>query len=150
MKTYAEKLKDPRWQRKRLEVMRRDQFACQICGESQMTLHVHHRYYIQGRMPWEYPNWSFKTLCANCHSDVHDQSLYDDEGRIGYDEFEDIFDFLGADDPESRMEIWDLSVELAMMASQMGGKPSDAIKKIIPIIQEMIQALPEMEPQNNH
>ena len=30
--TYTEKLKDPRWQKKRLEILERDNWECQDCG----------------------------------------------------------------------------------------------------------------------
>jgi 5-methylcytosine-specific restriction endonuclease McrA len=67
MKTYSEKLKDPRWQRKRLEIMQRDGFACRVCDDTTSTLHVHHIRYIKGREPWEYKDFYFVTLCADCH-----------------------------------------------------------------------------------
>jgi len=53
-RSYAEKLKDPRWQRKRLEVMKRADFACENCGDRESTLNVHHGYYEPGLDPWEY------------------------------------------------------------------------------------------------
>lgn len=39
--TYAEKLKDPRWQKKRLERMDKDQWTCRECGSTTTTLSVH-------------------------------------------------------------------------------------------------------------
>lgn len=66
---YALKLKDPRWQRRRLEIMQRDDFACQKCSAKTDTLHVHHRFYIYGRSPWEYPDNALVTLCLNCHEE---------------------------------------------------------------------------------
>lgn len=70
-KTYIELLRDPRWQRKRLEVMSRDQFRCLQCGSKVKTLNVHHQYYIKGRMPWEYSNDSLLTLCEDCHHGIN-------------------------------------------------------------------------------
>jgi 5-methylcytosine-specific restriction endonuclease McrA len=64
---YYQKLKDPRWQKKRLEVMQRDGFSCQICFDTDSTLNVHHRRYIQGNEPWEYENYLLVTLCESCH-----------------------------------------------------------------------------------
>jgi hypothetical protein len=64
---YAERLRDPRWQRKRLEVMQRDEFTCQECFSSEKTLNVHHGYYIKGNDPWDYPMSSIHTLCEECH-----------------------------------------------------------------------------------
>lgn len=64
---YREKFKDPRWQKKRLDIMSRDNFTCQICGETERTLNVHHRIYERGREPWEYNNDLLVTLCQPCH-----------------------------------------------------------------------------------
>lgn len=67
MNTYAEKLKDPRWQKKRLQIMNRDGFKCQKCFNDQRTLHVHHKKYEQGLEPWEYDTELLITLCESCH-----------------------------------------------------------------------------------
>ena len=40
---YDELLKDPRWQRKRLEAMQADKFTCQMCFRSDKPLNVHHK-----------------------------------------------------------------------------------------------------------
>ena len=65
--TYLAKLRDPRWQKKRLEVMCRDGFACVECGDATTTLNVHHRRYVRGREPWEYAGDLLVTLCERCH-----------------------------------------------------------------------------------
>jgi hypothetical protein len=49
--TYSEKLKDPRWQRKRLEVMDLAGWRCAYCASKSHTLAVHHMRYVAGRMP---------------------------------------------------------------------------------------------------
>lgn len=67
---YSDKLKDPRWQKKRLEILNRDGFACLACDDEKSTLHVHHCYYVSKREPWDYPNESLLTFCAKCHKDV--------------------------------------------------------------------------------
>ena len=64
---YSDLLKNPLWQRKRLEIMKRDKWKCFWCGDNTTTLHVHHIRYIYGRNPWEYDNSNFITLCENCH-----------------------------------------------------------------------------------
>lgn len=74
--TYADKLKDPRWQKKRLEILNRDDFTCQICYDGESTLHVHHKYYILNREPWEYPDNLLITLCENCHK--HEEEELED------------------------------------------------------------------------
>ena len=65
--TYSEKLKDPRWQRKRLEIFERDNFECQCCHNNSQTLNVHHLIYHNNKNPWEYPNSELMTLCEDCH-----------------------------------------------------------------------------------
>lgn len=71
--TYREQLLHPNWQRKRLEIMQRDEFRCQLCYDDQRTLHVHHKQYAKGRMAWEYPNDELVTLCEQCHDTMHEQ-----------------------------------------------------------------------------
>lgn len=70
-KTYSEKLKDPRWQRKRLEIMQRDEFRCRLCADKDSTLHVHHLRYRRDAEPWEYANESLVTVCDGCHEELH-------------------------------------------------------------------------------
>jgi len=66
-RSYSELLKDPRWQKKRLKIMERDEFTCQSCFDSENTLNIHHKYYIHGKAPWEYPDELLITLCKECH-----------------------------------------------------------------------------------
>lgn len=66
--TYAEKLKDPRWQRRRLEVFNRDNFTCIYCGEKTKELQVHHVLYLSSRDPWEYDENHLVTACIDCHA----------------------------------------------------------------------------------
>lgn len=72
--TYSDKLKDPRWQKKRLEILNRDGFKCLACQDDKSTLHVHHCYYVSKRQPWEYPNESLLTFCSKCHKEVDGDS----------------------------------------------------------------------------
>ena len=39
------------------------------------TLHIHHRYYIANRLPWQYDWQCFKTLCVNCHCNLHKETV---------------------------------------------------------------------------
>jgi hypothetical protein len=71
-KSYLELLKDPRWQKKRLEVMEQNDFKCEECGESKNTLNVHHGYYGKDLMPWEYETTTLHCLCEDCHMMRHD------------------------------------------------------------------------------
>jgi 5-methylcytosine-specific restriction endonuclease McrA len=70
--TYIELLQDPRWQKKRLEIMHRDEFTCQDCFDGTSPLSVHHKYYIHNTDPWDYPNEMLITLCDNCHKSWED------------------------------------------------------------------------------
>ena len=69
-KDYSELLKHPFWQRKRLEIMDRDKWACVKCSDIETTLHVHHLQYNNGCAPWEYDNKYLVTLCKDCHAEV--------------------------------------------------------------------------------
>ena len=66
-KSYSELLKDPRWQKKRLEVLERDGFKCQWCLSGEDELHVHHSFYDWKLKPWEYQMRYLHTLCSDCH-----------------------------------------------------------------------------------
>jgi len=71
---YREKLKDPKWQFVRRLVFQRDNYTCQSCGakrEWHYVLEVHHKRYISGRKPWEYPSNHLVTLCSRCHRHIH-------------------------------------------------------------------------------
>ncbi len=72
-KTYQELLRDPLWQRRKSEILNRDNFTCTACGNKEKTLHVHHIEYWSGRKPWEYPDDMLVTLCEDCHEKEHDR-----------------------------------------------------------------------------
>lgn len=69
--TYKEKLQSPKWQKKRLEILQRDNFQCFDCGNSESQLHVHHEIYFKDLEPWECPDECLTTLCSNCHEMYH-------------------------------------------------------------------------------
>lgn len=68
--TYAEKLKDPRWQKVRLQVFEAAGWRCEDCGESTKTLNCHHKYYERNTEPWDYPMEAFAALCNECHDEA--------------------------------------------------------------------------------
>ncbi len=70
---YLEKLKDPRWQKKRLEIFKRDGWKCKSCGSADKTLHVHHLFYFRGKEPWEINSGFLLTLCEDCHAPSQDE-----------------------------------------------------------------------------
>jgi len=77
--SYADKFLDPRWQKRRLEVLQRDDWSCTYCGDQETTLHVHHRWY-DGE-PWEAPLNALTTLCAECH-EVEQRSWRQEGARL--------------------------------------------------------------------
>ena len=79
---YAAERLDPRWQKKRLEIMQRDEFKCTECNDEKSTLNVHHRYYVKNREVWDYPAFSLVTLCEGCHSTAHPKLADDEESAM--------------------------------------------------------------------
>jgi hypothetical protein len=65
--TYSDKLKSPHWQKKRLEILSRDEFTCQYCFDKDTQLQVHHLKY-EGSKPEETNSDYLITLCVDCHS----------------------------------------------------------------------------------
>lgn len=74
MSSYSDKLKDVRWQKKRLQIMAKQEWTCQNCGDTQSPLHVHHTEYKAGLEPWEYPEEMLICLCESCHESTHKAS----------------------------------------------------------------------------
>ena len=70
---YSEKLKDPRWQKKRLEIFERDNFQCIKCKSGVKSLHIHHVRYKKNTEPWDYSNLDLITLCETCHGVEHNE-----------------------------------------------------------------------------
>lgn len=68
---YSDQLKHPNWQRRRLEVLQSADFACARCGERDKPLHAHHKVYLRGRFPWDYPDDLLECLCDPCHAAAH-------------------------------------------------------------------------------
>ena len=64
-KNYSTLLKNPKWQKKRLEIFQRDKWKCRLCGDKENTLHVHHLAY--GEFPWSINERFLITVCEDCH-----------------------------------------------------------------------------------
>lgn len=81
--TYKEQLADPRWQRKRLQILERDKFTCQYCLDTTTQLQVHHRRYDKTfqTLAWEYPNHVYQTLCKDCHKAISEH--IEEYGNVG-------------------------------------------------------------------
>ena len=83
--TYQEQLKNPKWQKKRLEILERDKFKCVCCGDEETTLHVHHIRYIKGKKAWDYEDYLLTTLCEDCHKIYHEFSYLKDVTLLNCD-----------------------------------------------------------------
>jgi 5-methylcytosine-specific restriction endonuclease McrA len=71
--SYQTDLQLPRWQRKRLEILQRDDFECVRCGDRELQVVVHHRsYHLR---PWDCPEFDLETLCQSHHQDEHKRPL---------------------------------------------------------------------------
>ena len=110
MSKYSEKFKDPRWQKKRLEILNRDKFTCQVCGETDEELHVHHGYYEKNLEPWEYDNNTLWTLCNGCHENTHEKttSIYKALATLWpqlYDEVSELLTIIDDINPSQLMKM---------------------------------------------
>lgn len=68
--TYSKQLQSPKWQRKRLQVLERDNFTCLSCGDTGEQLQIHHINYVYGKLPEDYELGEMITLCRDCHESV--------------------------------------------------------------------------------
>lgn len=107
--SYSEKLRDPRWQKKRLEVFSKNDFCCEMCGSSENTLHAHHKEYFKGREPWEYEANQLACICETCHKNEHDEE----------DSLKLVSSFLNVDGPNNRGEAASLITGYAGFAMGM-------------------------------
>ena len=75
MKTYAEKLKDPRWQEFRKKCFDHHGRTCTECGEDKTRgehHHIHHKRYFRDLEPWEYSMDDVTVICRECHEEIHE------------------------------------------------------------------------------
>ena len=72
MSEYANLLRSPLWQQKRLDILNSKGFKCEECSHTEKELHVHHRHYEKGCKPWEYDDAVYVVLCSECHANRHD------------------------------------------------------------------------------
>lgn len=100
---YSEKLKHPKWQRKRLEVLQRDDFKCCLCGDDETELHIHHLKYTGE--PFEAPLEHLQTICKVCHSNIEDHKEYNIEKCKG----------IISDDKQLRCYVYKLNSDLLLL-----------------------------------
>lgn len=60
-------------------------FDYAINGDSHhpIYLHVHHKYYIKDKLPWDYPDDALITMCAMCHFEFHQNNYVDIFDQLG-------------------------------------------------------------------
>jgi hypothetical protein len=73
---YEDQLKNPKWQKRRLERMGLADWKCERCGDDSEQLHIHHKQYHTwpsgARVaPWEYEDADLACLCETCHTLTH-------------------------------------------------------------------------------
>ena len=73
--TYQEQIKHPKWQKKRLEILERDEFQCRNCQSKTKQLHVHHLGYKKNTLIWDYDNKQLITYCEKCHNNWHTEQF---------------------------------------------------------------------------
>lgn len=74
--SYENQLKDPRWIKKRDEILKRDCYECFNCGDNYNNLEVHHIRYFKNKYAWEYSNNHLITLCRDCHKIEHEKYFH--------------------------------------------------------------------------
>jgi hypothetical protein len=58
---------NPGWQKRRLEIMQRDNWTCQRCYNTEEQLEVHHLVYRGKTKYQDYLDCELITLCRSCH-----------------------------------------------------------------------------------
>lgn len=131
MKKYSDLLKSPQWQKKRLEIFKRDNFTCQSCHATEVTLNVHHAVpYRKNTMPWEYENDELITLCEDCHAVIKD--LIEQCVEIVYGRCYDI----------------DSATEMSLLSMEIDGMTPREMRASINIIGS-IRSLRDLTPTQN-
>ncbi len=95
--TWLAQYRDPRWQRRRLEIFQRANFTCEYCQRTDLPLHVHHGIYRKGHAQWEYEDFELHCLCEECHhgETARSQVLKEWICRMDRDQFTLLYEFAG-------------------------------------------------------
>jgi hypothetical protein len=156
-KTYYEKLQDPRWQRKRLDVMQRAGFACEWCGSRAAALNIHHGWYAKGCEPWDYGEVTLYCLCQPCHerAETLKRELYFEIARIHPREHEQLL---------QAMREWAREMLEAKLREKMQEPPPPVIvvgvsegqvtedgkgEQTFPSIEQAREVFPDLDPAKN-
>ena len=85
--SYADKLRDVRWKRRRDDLLRQANYTCCECGQplesGTMDLQVHHVVYITALDPWDYPDELLVVVCDWHHKERQavEQAIYAEVGK---------------------------------------------------------------------
>ena len=91
--SYSAKLRDERWQKKRVKILERTKGLCQDCKKEFEKLEVHHCYYMTLCLPWQYPLDSLRALCRDCHEKraVSEMRLNALLARVGRQKIDELY-----------------------------------------------------------
>lgn len=67
------------------EVVMSEEFFLQ---ERYYQMQVHHKYYVRGKLPWEYDVKALQTVCHYCHKEIHQKGpipVYELDGGVNYE-----------------------------------------------------------------
>jgi len=66
--SYREQMSHPLWLAKREKIFKRDNFKCQICGDTTHNHSINHLCYFPDLLAWEYDNELMRTVCMKHHN----------------------------------------------------------------------------------
>ncbi len=147
--SYAERLKHPKWQRRRLEIMSLADFKCQKCAADDKPLHVHHKLYRDGAEPWDYADTELICLCETCHDFEHvpvhsaaEMAVMESRLAVVRECLSDMkkaFDDLNALYDECAAERWELRKRVDLL--ELSNLPADARAAIESRKTQMVTAI---------
>jgi len=142
--TYSEKLKDPRWQKLRLQTMDRDGWKCRICGTTGSTLSVHHLRYAQTGNPWDVESNDLATICQSCHLDLHAKKIGCKDIAAGFNRA--YADGLLANDTESLTKaIEDATAQFVAINDELDAFCATLSRRLFRMMQESYPTMEEDE-----
>ena len=72
--------KDKRWEKKRIVILKRDMYTCQMCkqyGKGTEANTAHHIFPLEYYPDYKYCNWNLISLCSKCHNAMHDRDTHE-------------------------------------------------------------------------
>lgn len=120
---YSDLLKDPRWQKKRLQILERDKFTCRSCYDNESTLHVHHLIYDSDLKPWKYNDEDLITLCEVCHKAVTYLDRMLANADFGFETISLVVKLLNRVEEEQIEKASKANIEKASRANEVANRP---------------------------